>query len=411
MMARICSRERARKRRSSCSNIMARYRRSILKGSRSLFPRPKQQLENEVAEKIRPRASWAQVLATATQAGLLGVALYGLFISDVGARLTELLQGDIEQAEADLQLLERAKSETELQLRTEKQELERARIDSLTTQIELTAQSSDLARAEDLVLSASALLEENNLKLTQLDEALSVARPALIDQRCSALGSSLSAPTALEMRYRLIPQYRWQRFAEKARSRDYENWATLHAAFSSWTDASYQEDQVIEATFTRADQRILSEIRDQEHWAQFTGKREREILSGFRIEAPREFTPRISEYLSNVRNYDEFLTLALRQDERIDGIQRLLQAESMEQTDKKYQQFKSLLRNAIEPHLRSYSLYVGEEEAMQAQTVDEVRQAVAKHFAYQSNARVARKKLADICYPNDQLKRLFLNVD
>lgn len=358
----------------------------------------------------RPRAPWAQVLATCFQFGLLAVASYGLFLSDAGDRLVEILRGDIQEAEGELAEINRQKVAAEGQLAVQRAELDAARRNTDKAQFDLMSQRFELEKQRALADQAYSELSAGNARLAELDGALSKARPALISQRCRALISILAPYTGLEMKYRLYPMSRWIDFKTSARNRDFTDWASLKTAYDAWATKSYERDETYERIFKYIDQSISSELSDQVHWAQFKGERENAILSKFKIGSPAEFSPRFSDYFRDVRNVDDFLAESLRLGERRQSIERLTSTEDIESADPEYRAFKTRIRSATNPFLDDYSLYVSEKEASSAKSSSEIRQTVSKQLAYARNARAAQEAVLHVCYPNDPLQRLLLDL-
>lgn len=132
MTARICSRvPRGRKRRSRSGRadveLMRYYRDKLLKRQASVSQDITESLAIETDGNQKPRSSVAQSIAAATQLGLLAVALYGLFLTETGDRLFELLKGDIDSAERELIAARSEKVEVESLLDQERDRLIEAR--------------------------------------------------------------------------------------------------------------------------------------------------------------------------------------------------------------------------------------------------------------------------------------------
>lgn len=383
---------------------MARYRKTLIKR--------KVESQTHLADEknSRPKSSLAQSIAAITQAGILVIAVYGLFLSNAGDRLFELLQGDIRSAEEELRLVNREKFEAQSVLTQQREELSLARRATLENQFELLQQKAELDRAKALERSVRLELGRNNEKTIALGQALSVTRPALMQQRCTAISRQLSPFVGLEMRYRLYPQYRWASFRRIAKNQDLANWNNLQAAFERWSQQSYDEDQLIKRTFQNIDQQIIGHISDQQYWSQFKGERENYVLRNFKIDEPKNFKPRIYG-TENARNIEDFVEGYLQLDKTAENIRALLNREPLEENDSAYALFKENLRRRIEPYLKGYSAFVTEKESKNALGDEEILRVVVKQFSYNKNASRARESLIGICFDQGDVTRFMLELE
>lgn len=360
--------------------------------------------------ELRPKSSWAQVASTLVQAGLLGVALYGLFISSLGDRLVEVLQGDISSAKDELAQLEQDASLAESRLISRQTELERLRQNFLLSRVELFRQEEELEEAIVKTRSIEANLTDANLRLSQLSDALDVARPALKNQRCRGIISQLTVPRALEMRYRILPVYRWISFRSQAQRADLQSYETLKTAFLGWIEERAKDDPDTQQIFRFVDQSILLEIDSQRHWSTFNSEREEEILRGLKVSDPRNFAFKPRDYRSDIRNLEDFLIL----DEELSATSRyletLIERERVEGIDPEYAEFKRELREKITPVLPVFGSYIGEREASSATTDDEITRLALRQLRFETTFRNVRSHVADICGIENPIDRLFFGI-
>ncbi|MGY6550523.1 MAG: hypothetical protein ACXIT4_01370 [Erythrobacter sp.] len=358
----------------------------------------------------RPKSSLSDIFSNIIQACLLAIAVYGLFISDVGQRLFELLRGDIEKAEADLRELERQKNIADNDLLRQQEMLSSVRQDSLLARIDLVDREIRLDTANDQINSIKSGLALTETKLEQINAALSVARPALINQRCRALSSQLIAPVGLEMRYRILPHYRWNKFKKTARNDDFVDWQKLKSSYDNWADKRYSNDSFERDRFENLDRLISGEISDQIHWSQIKNPRDQDRFRVFIINDPRDFTPKVPNFSEITRNYEYFLIPQYEVNNKRDLIDEFLIKESLEEIDPVYADFKRKIRQRISPLLPNYSLYVDETLARQARTDNEIEAIAARQIKFEKNAAAAKNNLKEICEIQSPLDDLFFNL-
>lgn len=367
--------------------------------------------EETSAEPEQPRAksSLAQWVSAFTQLGVLAIAVYGIFLSDAGDRLFEVLRRDIESSESELRQVNERRAVAEVELREQQQRLSDAATRSLRTEIELALQRQLLSENQSSLEMAELQLGENLAELEGLHSALRVTRPALIRQRCTAAVQALRPVVGLDIRFRLLPLYRWNRFRAQVSRQDYESWESFESAFERFVEASYQTEDNAERNFRNADSSISRELSLARFWFRQNEQNPGSVRSSLVTESPRDFqfSPSGSE---SVRGSDDILDAYFSGDARRESIEYLLRPEPLEDIDQNYQEFKQSLRVAVEPYIPGYQARVSESESSAAEDQNEIFLTARKHLAYMQNARQALASVGQVCYRDDPLREFILDI-
>lgn len=215
---------------------------------------------DEIVAKAARSGSLPEQIAAGCQLILTALAIWGLFLSDVGARLAQSLQSDVSSARGQLAALNSEKTSVERELISQREEYLNKRFELAHSQQEVDKLGRDARDAIALVTESNSELAAQRSNLGILSRQVAITVPARKQVVCDSLVLRFAGYPRLIHLDPLIAPVRWQEFHRNAEKKDFISWSALGAAWDEFSKEDGKDNTWTKLHVGLADYRIKLDL-------------------------------------------------------------------------------------------------------------------------------------------------------